>query len=80
MPRPKSLIVSMAITVAGNSHNCRHNDGHRIPKGAKRLTVSSDGDKHHYCLSCAKTFLTKDVDRLRVVLAEVDADTSVTSR
>jgi hypothetical protein len=35
--------------------------------------VRADGDEHHYCLACAKTFLAKDVERLRTVLAEVEA-------
>ena len=72
MPRPRSLIVSMEITVAGSSHNCRNNDGHRIAKGVKRLTIRSDGDRHHYCLACAKGFLVKDAERLRALLAEVE--------
>lgn len=73
MARPRSLIVSMEITVAGNSHNCRNNDGHRIQKGAKRLTIKSDGDRHHYCLACAKGFLIKDAERLRALIEEVEA-------
>lgn len=72
MPRPRSLIVSMEITVAGSSHNCRNNDGHRIAKGSRRLTIKSDGDRHHYCLACAKGFLAKDAERLRVLIAEVE--------
>ena len=72
MPRPRSLIVSMEITVAGSSHNCRNNDGHRIAKGLKRLTIKSDGDRHHYCLACAKGFLVKDAERLQVLLAKVE--------
>ena len=72
MPRPRSLIVSMEITVAGSSHNCRNNDGHRIAKGVKRLTIKSDGDRHHYCLACAKGFLVKDAERLRALLDEVE--------
>ena len=72
MPRPRSLIVSMEITAAGSSHNCRNNDGHRIAKGVKRLTIKSDGDRHHYCLACAKDFLVKDAERLRALLAEIE--------
>lgn len=70
MGRPRSLIVSMEITTAGKSHNCRHNDNHRIPMGARRLTISSDGDRHHYCLDCAKGFLAKDIGRLKALLEE----------
>ena len=70
MARPKSLILSMEITVAGRAHNCRQSDRHRIEKGKKRLTVRSDGDQHHYCLACARTFLAKDVERLQALLAD----------
>lgn len=73
MPRPKSLIVSMEITAAGRAHNCRHNDNHRIEKGVKRLTIKVDGDEHHYCLACAKTFLVKDLGRLQAILADVES-------
>ena len=79
MSRPRSLIVSMAITAAGSSHNCRNNDGHRIAKGVKRLTIKSDGDQHHYCLACAKGFLVKDVERLHELLAEVEKSAVATS-
>lgn len=73
MPRPRSLIVSMEITEAGRGHNCRQSSQHRIEKGMKRLTVKSDGDSHHYCIACAKAFLGKDLERLRGLLAEVEA-------
>lgn len=72
MARPRSLIVSMEITVAGRGHNCRQSDRHRIEKGMKRLTVNSDGDQHHYCLACARTFLAKDVERLQALRAEIE--------
>lgn len=73
MARPRSLIVSMEITVAGRAHNCRQSDRHRIERGMKRLTVKSDGDPHHYCLVCARTFLAKDVERLQALRAEIEA-------
>lgn len=73
MPRPRSLIVSMEITTAGRAHNCRQSDKHRIEKGMHRLTVKSDGDEHHYCLACATGFLAKDVERLRMLLAQAQA-------
>lgn len=72
MARPRSLILSMEITAAGRAHNCRQSDDHRIEKGMKRLTIKSDGDEHHYCLACAKTFLVKDIDRLQALLTEAD--------
>ena len=71
MGRPKSLIVSMEITTAGRAHDCRYNKNHRLEKGVRRLTIRSEGDEHHYCLACAKTFLVKDIERLQALLAEV---------
>lgn len=73
MARPRSLIVSMEITEASRGHNCRQSSQHRIEKGMKRLTIKSDGASHHYCLACARFFLAKDVERLKTLLAEVEA-------
>lgn len=73
MPRPRSLIARMELTAAGRAHNCRQSDKHRIEKGMRRLTVKSDGEDHHYCLACATTFLTKDIERLQSLLAETRA-------
>jgi len=73
MARPKSLLVSMEITTVGRAHNCRHNKEHRLEKGDSRLTVRSEGDEHHYCLTCAKTFLSKDMERLRALFDQVEA-------
>jgi hypothetical protein len=71
MPR-KSLLVSMEITMAGRAHDCRYNKNHRIQKGDRRLTVRSDGDEHHYCLACAKTFIAASSEKLASIRAEVD--------
>lgn len=71
MARPKSLLVSMNITVAGNSHNCRHSDNHRILKGASRLTINTDDGPKHYCLKCADSFLMRDVERIQALLHSV---------
>jgi hypothetical protein len=73
MPRPKSLIVSMEVTMAGRAHSCRQSDKHRLEKGAHRLTVKSEGDEHHYCIACATSFLARDVARLQDLLAQMRA-------
>jgi len=65
MPRSKSVLVGMEITVAGSSHNCRFNDSHRITKGMYRLTIKEDRAKLNYCLSCAKVFLASGLVRLQ---------------
>ena len=72
MARPKSLLVSMEITQAGHAHDCHFNKAHRILKGDKRLTVRENGNKQHYCLACARTFLVRDAERLGRSVAEVD--------
>jgi hypothetical protein len=68
----KSLIVSMEIKMAGRAHDCRYNKKHHFEKGDSLLMVRSDGEEHHYCLACAKAFLTRDVERLRILLADVE--------
>lgn len=71
MPRPRSVVASMKITVVARAHACRHNKGHRLEKGMQRLTVRSDGADHHYCLTCATGFLTRGVVELQELLDEV---------
>lgn len=65
MPRGKSVLVSMEITVAGSSHNCRFNESHRIRKGMHRLTIKEDRAQLNYCLSCAKAFFAHGLARLQ---------------
>lgn len=62
----------MEITVAGSSHNCRFNDGHRIKKGMRRLTIREDRAKLNYCLACAKVFLAEGATRLKDLQRQVD--------
>jgi hypothetical protein len=76
MPRPKSLIVSMEWTEVARAHDCRNNKNHRLEKGQRRLTIKSDGDEHHYCVACAKTFLAADIRRLQALLAQADSQPS----
>ena len=63
----------MAVTTAGNSHNCRFNKSHRIQKGMKRLTIKVDGDDHNYCLSCGRQFIATGIQRLQTLLAAVNS-------
>jgi hypothetical protein len=72
MPRPRSLIVSMEWTQAGRAHDCRFNGNHRIQKGQRRLTIRADGEEHHYCVGCAKSFLAADIKRLENLLEQAD--------
>lgn len=68
----KSVLVSMEITVAGSSHNCRFNDRHRIRKGMRRLTIKEDRARLNYCLNCAKSFLAQGLLRLHELQGDVD--------
>jgi len=74
MARPRSLIVSMEWTQAGRAHDCRNNKDHRVEKGQWRLTVRSDGNDHHYCVRCAKTFLAADIQRLQGLLEQAERE------
>lgn len=67
MGRAKSVLVAMAITEAGSSHNCRADDSHRIAKGVKRLTISEDRSKLNYCLPCAEKFVALGIQRLNEI-------------
>lgn len=71
MPRPKSVVISMEITMVGRAHDCR-NGRHRLEKGMRRLTIKENGDERHYCLSCAKIFLKQGIERLQGSLAKVE--------
>ncbi len=44
-------------------------------KGDHRLTIKSDGDEHHYCVGCAKTFLAADIKRLQALLEKAETET-----
>jgi len=65
MPNPKSLLRSISIDVAGNSHNCQHNNSHRIQKGHRSLKIKRDGaSPEHFCLRCALESVRNDLGRL----------------
>ncbi len=68
----KSVVVSMEVTTAKSSHNCRFNKKHRICMGDARLTIKEDGSPLNYCLPCARAFLTKGLERLSELQAQVD--------
>ena len=70
----KSVLASMTITAAGNSHNCRANEAHRIPKGTKRLTIKEERAQLHYCLPCARIMLGRGLTALQTLYEAVDAE------
>lgn len=78
MARPKSLLVSLELTIAERRHACRQDKSHLILKGVKRLTIRSDDGPQHYCLECASKFVSRDLpklqslrDQLQTAIAEV---------
>jgi hypothetical protein len=70
---PKSVILSMEITVAERAHGCRSDKTHRIARGMRRLTVKQDRAKQNYCLTCAKKILARGVARLSALHEQVEA-------
>ena len=69
----RSLILSMEVTTVARAHECRYNKKHALRMGDRRLTIFSDGEKHNYCLECARVFLENDIKRLQTLLAEVQS-------
>jgi len=69
----RSLIHSLEVTTVARAHECRFNKKHALKMGDRRLTIRSDGDKHNYCLACAKVFLEKDIARLQALLREIES-------
>jgi len=72
MPRAESILVSMEFTTAGGSHECGHNEVHRIERGSVRLTIRDEDDEHHLCLQCAKFLLVQGAEQLRFLLTGAD--------
>lgn len=72
MPRPKSLIKNIEITMAGASHNCKNNNSHRIKKGERRLTIKEGRSHKHYCIFCAQDFLKRDIEKLNSCLSDLN--------
>jgi hypothetical protein len=72
MPSPKSLLRPISIDVAGNSHNCQHNESHRIQKGHRRLKIKRDGaSPEHFCLKCALESVAHARERLVALEQEI---------
>ena len=71
MPRPKSLVKTVEITVAGRLHSCRSNERHPIRKGQQRLTVRGDGNPKHYCLECGRRFIDNGIAALQELREQI---------
>lgn len=62
----------MEMTTVLRTHSCRYNSKHRLEKGMRRLTIKEGRYERHYCLSCAKIFLKQGLDRIQVLLTEIE--------
>ena len=60
----KSLVVQVGVDAAGKAHNCQANSKHRIEKGDIRLKVRNGRSWNHYCQTCAKVIIAKDIYKL----------------
>jgi hypothetical protein len=60
----KSLILQVTIDTAGKAHNCQASSKHRIEKGDVRLKVRNGRSWDHYCLTCAKNIIGRDIQKL----------------
>jgi hypothetical protein len=74
MPRIRSLVTHVEIDVALKAHDCQGNSQHRILRGNARLKVRNERGWDHYCLSCARTIIQRDIAHLRDVATQLDLD------
>jgi len=68
----KALTKHILIDIAQRPHNCRYNKRHRILSGDKRLKVVEGRSHQHYCVECAKKFLSSDIEKLKSILSELE--------
>lgn len=70
MPRPKSILLRVAVDHAQKAHNCQHNQNHRLVRGDVRLKVWSDRSPDNYCAACALAMIERDIERLQSLAQE----------
>lgn len=73
MGSPRSLTLSMSVDRASKRHACQHSKKHVIAKGDLRLKVKAGRGYDHYCLQCARKFLSLSVETLQKLEAELEA-------
>ncbi len=67
---PTKLCVERAV----NAHDCQANSRHRIRGGDMRLKAFTDPrSPDHYCADCAKKIIRGDIERLGLLLSEIEA-------
>ena len=73
MAKVKSFLQPMCVDRVGHAHNCQHNSAHRLQKGEVRLALKVDRTTEHFCAQCAIESLTRDVEKMRRMIAELQA-------
>lgn len=68
MPRAKSFIKSLTVDHAKKSHNCQHNQNHRISMGDIRLGLKEGRSPEYYCKDCSIKFLEKSTESIMKLL------------
>jgi hypothetical protein len=79
MPRPKSTIKNLEITVAKASHNCKNNTSHRIAMGEQRLSIKEGRSTKNYCSKCALEFLKSDIQKLNILITKLEKNQKANS-
>lgn len=72
MARIKSLLIPVDVDEALKAHNCQANASHRIERGDRRLKVRNGRSWDHYCLSCARRIVERDIAALQEVTGKFD--------
>ena len=69
----RSLLRSLAASVAGRKHYCKGNKRHIILKGDRILVIKIERDHFHYCLDCGLRFIATAKTDLKTLEAELRA-------
>jgi hypothetical protein len=56
---------------AGKRHTCRSNANHLLLKGDRILIVKIERDDFHYCVDCARKFITTAREKLTSLDSEL---------
>ena len=73
MPRIKSIVIRAEVDEASWAHNCQGNASHRVNKNDTRLKVRNGRSWDHYCLECAITIVKRDIEKLNIMLKQLEA-------
>ncbi len=69
----KSLVIRVEIDQAKHSHYCQASKRHRISMGDSRLKVRNARSWDHYCISCAKIIVERDLAKLQQLARDLHA-------